>query len=177
MRRTAQGNKILGLDFFVEAAMQECTTAIRFDQRRTARNVDCSTKSEPEKKARKTLLSVQQSESLAGEAVLFDPSVLFNVVSFREDTMPGLFRTRFVGCHAFPCNLSKLWYSTCKTYERTTEGEKRVRPKKERIQLMKDSQVDFWSAEWTYIRKVLNLGPSQYVWQCIAFLQAEIKNL
>ena len=39
-----------------------------------------------------------------------------DVVPYKEDTTPSLFRTRFVRCYALPCISIKLWRSTCKPY-------------------------------------------------------------
>ena len=122
---TAQGNETLGL--YGSSSRQQCWSATLSGTawRKTwYRNLEYSTDSEPEHKKRLENLAVaaQQSGSWAG-AICSTHLCFLDVVPYKEDMTPSLFRTRFVGCYALPCISIKLWRSTCKPYSKVDRSK------------------------------------------------------
>ena len=87
------------------------------------RNFEYSTESKPEeKKARKTCpWLISKVEAWLGQFCSVRLCFL-DVVPYRYDTTPGLFRTRLVGCYVLPCISIKLWRTTCKPYSPKQPG-------------------------------------------------------
>ena len=115
-RRTAQGNEMLGLDGC--SSRQQCSDihwATRLDEPETwRRNLEYSKESEPEERRQeKPGCSCSAKWKLGWCSIRL---CFLDVVPYKEDTMPSLFRTRVVGCYALPCISIKLWRSTCKPY-------------------------------------------------------------
>ena len=79
------------------------------------RNLDYSTESEAERKRlEKPGCSCSKVKAWLVRRSSSIHLRFLNAVLYGEGMTPGLFRTRFVGCYVFPCNLVKLWRSTCK---------------------------------------------------------------
>ena len=92
--------------------------AIRLDKpetwHRCHRNLESSTESEPEeRKQEKPGCSCSAKSKLGWCSIGL---CFLDVVPYKEDPTPSLFRTRFVGCYVLPCISIKLWRRTCKPY-------------------------------------------------------------
>ena len=123
-QRTAQGN--LWRDawprrVFFKAAMLDWyyTPAVRYGSTKdVAQEIRSSTESEPEERRQeKPGCSCSAKWKLGWCSIRL---CFLDMVPYKEDTTPSLFRTRFVRCYALPCISIKLWRSTCKPYSLTT---------------------------------------------------------
>ena len=112
-------NEMLGLDG--SSSRQQCWTgttmsdSIRLDEPETwHRNLEYSTDFEPEERRQeKPGCNCSAKWKLGWRSICL---CFIDVVLYKEDTTPSLFRTRFVGCYALPCISIELWRSTCKPY-------------------------------------------------------------
>ena len=112
-------NEMLGLDG--SSSRQQCWTgttmsdSIRLDEPETwHRNLEYSTDFEPEERRQeKPGCNCSAKWKLGWCSICL---CFIDVVLYKEDTTPSLFRTRFVGCYALPCISIELWRSTCKPY-------------------------------------------------------------